>query len=212
MFDTHALEKGDAAIEFVRHLIRSYKKSLGDSPYKLRKKDFSLQEEWASAVDPLFAAKSSVYFRHEVGMHPAIVLLVVYLSRKVISRSWSKYYFSAIVKTPMDMIHILDTAKSNDYALSNAMKKGFVKAFERFKQNDLASYQNNCGEMTLIDIVNLIHPKHTESIRKLISGELSPIEGLCEESLNSDKLSLLESLSKKNMEQLINEIREINFK
>ena len=60
--------------------------------------------------------------------------------------------------------------------ITNAMKKGFAIAFGNFDEYQLAKYKGEGKEVKLVDVVNLVHPVHTEkngsAIGKLINGEL----------------------------------------
>lgn len=57
--------------------------------------------------------------------------------------------------------------------LHGQVKKGLAKAFVLFDEYQLAKY-NRDTPITLKDAAMLVHPPHTEAIKKLVSGELRP--------------------------------------
>lgn len=67
------------------------------------------------------------------------------------------------------MSEILSVIKSETAkCVPNAVRKGFKKAFERFDAYQLAKYRSENKDIKLVDIVNLVHPKHTDALQKLI--------------------------------------------
>ncbi len=80
-----------------------------------------------------------------------------------------------IVTRPDDMGELLALYKTNNYSLSNSIKKGLAKAFTKFDEFQLAKW-NRKAEYNLVDIANLCHPKPTEAINKLMNGTLKTPE------------------------------------
>jgi uncharacterized protein with von Willebrand factor type A (vWA) domain len=60
--------------------------------------------------------------------------------------------------------------------LPNAMKRGFKRALEASDTYELAKYQGSGKAVSLVDVVNLVHPKPSEKMqetfKKLMTGEL----------------------------------------
>ena len=56
----------------------------------------------------------------------------------------------------------------------NSLKKGLGAALARFDEYQLAKYRRDDAEISLVDAVNLVHPPHSEALRKLVNGTLAP--------------------------------------
>lgn len=123
--------------------------------------------------DPLFVAKALIYARIAFGQrsvtHVGAVELLPYLSGK----DFAKRFFSkrdrkenrgGIIYRLDDMAEILAyyQAKNGvDAPIPNSIKKGFKSVIENSDLYTLAKYQMKSRNISLIDIVNLVHPKET---------------------------------------------------
>jgi len=114
-------------------------------------------------VDPMFAAKAAVYARQEFGMRSITHVLAAELAKKLSGEPWAKNFYKAIVRRPDDMVETIAYyfGKKNK-SLSKAMQKGFAEAFSKFDTYQLAKYKMGNKEISLIDVVNLVHPVPTE--------------------------------------------------
>jgi hypothetical protein len=75
------------------------------------------------------------------------------------------------------MMEILSYYKNSIQGpLPNSVKKGFAKAIGRFSEYQLAKYKKSNSEFSLVDVVNLVHPKSNPFLAKLVKGELGPAE------------------------------------
>lgn len=79
--------------------------------------------------------------------------------------------------------------------LPNALRKAFAKFLSAQSEHALAKYRQENRGVKLVDVVNLVRPKSTEALGKLIRGELS-LEGSTWESLISEEGSTKESWTK----------------
>lgn len=141
--------------------------------------------------DVEFAAKALVYARSVMGQrtvtHLGAALLARYLSGAAAlgSAFFSKRSKNKAKKSTGGIIYRLDDALEIASAymhlnagkpLSNAMKKGFKKALEAADEYELAKYQAKTRKFSLVDLVNLVHPKPSEKMapvfEKLMKGEL----------------------------------------
>ena len=205
--------KGSESLqEFVRFLISVYKTSLGSDPNSFPYFFYETVKCAIKEVDPLFTAKSIVYFRHHVGMSSLITNIAAELTRNIVARSWGKYFYNSLVKNPMDMVCIIKILKRKNIPIPNAMKKGFTMAFDRFKESEIASSQNYDGEVNLIDVVNIVHPKHSDVIKKLIAGNIKVVEEEVDNYIDPETLLMLESRLEKDPKKLIDDICDITFK
>src|SRR6266568_5649717 len=126
-----------------------------------------------SITDKKFVAKAAIYARTKYGMRSVSHLVAGEIAKRVKGESWTKNFFDKIVYRPDDMTEILayyySTGTKNE---PNALKDGFARALTRFNEYQLAKYQKTGSDVSLIDVVNVAHPKHTESIGKLMKGTL----------------------------------------
>lgn len=124
-------------------------------------------------VDPLFAAKAAIYARNEFGMRSVSHVVAGEIAGTVKGEQWTKRFFDKIVRRPDDMTEIMAYYYAN-YSKNEpqALRKGFAAAFGRFDEYQLAKYRNSGKAVKLVDIANVVHPAHSEAVRKLINDEL----------------------------------------
>jgi len=137
--------------------------------------------------DKTFAAKALVYARTVMGQRTATHFGAVELARVLSGDSLGTRFFSkrdrkankgGIIFRLDDMLEIAACyqARNAGKPLSNAIKKGFKDALENADEYELAKYQAKNRDLSLVDIVNLVHPKPTgkmvEVFAKLMKGEL----------------------------------------
>jgi len=121
----------------------------------------------------LFAAKALIYARTVFGQrsvtHYGAVELVPHLSgsdlgKRFFSKRERNKNTGGIVYRLDDMAEILAVyqAKNGTEApIPNAIKRGFKDAIEHADTYSLAKYQMKSRGVSLVDIVNLVHPKET---------------------------------------------------
>jgi 60 kDa SS-A/Ro ribonucleoprotein len=124
--------------------------------------------------DKEFAAKSLVYARTKYGQrtvtHRGAVELIPFLQgdplgKRFFSKRNRNRNEGGIVYRLDDMTEILACylAKNGaDAPIPNALKKGFKDAIEHMDAYQLAKYQMKNKAVSLVDIVNLVHPRETE--------------------------------------------------
>lgn len=146
-----------------------------------RKTNQSLSEMTAllDQVDPQFAAKAAVFTRNEFGMRSISHALAAGLAAKAAGTSWGRNFYDRIVRRPDDMLEITAAylnAEGSGKHLTNAMKKGFAAAFDRFDGYQLAKYRGEGKAVKLIDVVNLVRPVPTKrnaaALQQLVAGTL----------------------------------------
>lgn len=169
-----AFEK-TAEVELVSILLTSF---VQDQYYKSSGDTMKRVSELLSKVDPKFAAKAAIYARNEFGMRSITHVLTVEIAKYLSGKEWSKKFYEDIVRRPDDMTEIISYyfTKNKGKSLPNSLKKGFAKAFDKFDGYQLAKYKGEGKEVSLIDIVNLVHPKATAKNKKaldeLVNGTL----------------------------------------
>ena len=129
----------------------------------------------AQTTDKRFVAKAALYARKEAGMRSITHLAAGELARQVKGEAWTAPFFARVVHRPDDALEIL-AYQLGVYGrpVPNALKKGLGAALARFDEYQLAKYRRADADLTLVDAVNLLHPPHTEALRKLINGTLPP--------------------------------------
>lgn len=141
-------------------------------------------------------AKAAVYARRVFGMRSISHIVAAEIAALVKEEQWTKDFFNAIVFRLDDMLEIVAYYTDNYSTttttsgvkkarpLPNAMKKGFAKALEsgRFDGYAMAKYRGEQRDISLVDIVNLIHPNPgnlpadkvatIQALNELINGKL----------------------------------------
>ena len=138
-------------------------------------------------TDKTFAAKAMVYARSVMGQRTVTHFGAVELAKVLAGDSLGTRFFSkrarkanagGIIYRLDDMLEIAACyqARNPGKQLSNAIKKGFKAALEAADEYELAKYQAKNRDLSLVDIVNLVHPKPSEKMvpvfAKLMKGEL----------------------------------------
>jgi hypothetical protein len=138
-------------------------------------------------TDKLFAAKAMVYARSVMGQRTVTHFGAVELAKALAGDGLGAKFFSkrarkanagGIIYRLDDMLEIAACyqARNPGKQLSNAIKKGFKAALEAADEYELAKYQAKNRDLSLVDIVNLVHPKPSEKMTpvfaKLMKGEL----------------------------------------
>jgi hypothetical protein len=90
---------------------------------------------------------------------------------------WAAKFYDRVVHRPDDALETLACyVGTYGRPIPNALKKGLGKALARFDEYQIAKYRKTNAEISLVDLVNLVHPPHTEALRKLVNGTLAPAE------------------------------------
>lgn len=132
--------------------------------------------------DPLFAAKAAVFTRTRNGLRSVSHIVAGELARRtdVKGAPWLRPFFRKVVHRPDDVTETLAYLKANGSPdlrkLSNALKRGFGEALSAFDAYQLAKYQRSDRDPSLVDAVNLLHPKSTEALAALMTGTLRPAD------------------------------------
>lgn len=138
-----------------------------------REKRLSVLISIIAKKNPIFAAKALIYARSVFGQrtvtHFGAVNLIPFLSgstlgKKFFTKRDRKENKGGIIYRLDDMTEILACyfAKNGATAsLPNSLKKGFKDAIEHSDKYVLAKYQMKGKSVSLVDIVNLVHPKET---------------------------------------------------
>jgi len=153
--------KQDPKEELASILLTSF---VQDQYYRSKESVFEEVRNLLTSVDPLFAAKATVFARQEYGMRSITQVMAAELAPLVTGQDWAKNFYAQVIKRPDDMLEILAYYWSlGNSGIPNAMKKGFAKAFDQFDGYQLAKYRAANKGVKLVDIVNLVRPRPTKS-------------------------------------------------
>lgn len=126
-----------------------------------------------------FAAKLALYARTKGNLRSVSHFLAAIVCQDSSHPAWLKSFYEHIAIRPDDISEILSCyAKLNGNGfrkIPNAMKKGFSLVLSSLSPYQIDKYKMNGKDLSLVDIVNLIHPKpsskNEEAYRRLIHGE-----------------------------------------
>ncbi len=136
-----------------------------------------VRELVASMPDKKFAAKAAIFARKEFGMRSITHVVAGEIAKHVKGESWTKNFYDKIVHRVDDATEIM-SYYGNTYGrpFPNSLKKGIALALARFDGYQLAKYRGAGKDVKLVDLVNIVHPKHTEAIGQLVRNELKSTE------------------------------------
>jgi 60 kDa SS-A/Ro ribonucleoprotein len=178
--------KQDAKFELVGLLATGLDNTYYEKEGEREKRLAQLIDEIAKK-DPTFVAKALVYARTKMGQRTVTHVGAVNLAKFLSGEDLGKRFFSKRVRNENkggivfrldDMLEISACymAKNPGKPLSNAIKKGFKAALEGADTYELAKYQAKGKAISLVDLVNLVHPKPNEKMKpvfeQLMKGEL----------------------------------------
>lgn len=167
--------KESSKLEFVSILLTSF---VQNQYYRSAEDTIKrISELIESFKDKLFCAKASIYARNTFGMRSVTHIVSAIIAYLVKGEKWTKKYFEKVVHRVDDITETL-SYYFNNYGkpLPNSLKKGLAKAFNKFDLYQLSKYRAEGKDISLVDAVNLLHPKavekNKEALKKLIKGEL----------------------------------------
>lgn len=119
--------------------------------------------------DPVFVAKLAIFARDEFNMRSSSHVITGELAKVHRGDSTVSKAIEKLAVRPDDLIEIVAYF---DKPIPNQVKKGVAKAFEKFDEYQLAKYRKTGHKVSLVDVANLVHPRHSDAIAKLINDEL----------------------------------------
>jgi 60 kDa SS-A/Ro ribonucleoprotein len=164
-----------AKLELVSVLLTTF---LEDEFYRTEKQTTEKIRELITKVgDSRFVAKAALYARNTYGMRSVSHLVAGELAKSVKGARWSKSFFNQVVRRPDDVMETLGYYLAvYGRPVPNSLKKGLGTALARFDEHQLAKYRREHGTFKLVDAVNLVRPKATPALSKLVRGELAPAQ------------------------------------
>ncbi len=154
--------------------------------------------------DMKFVAKTALYARDVMGVRSISHLLAFAIGTMVKGEQWTKNFFKEIVIRPDDMTEIIALFNNSNKPIPNSVKKGFAKAFDKFSAYQLAKYRCKSKSVSLVDVVNLVHPKpiekNADALTNLIKGKLVSTdtwESILTQIGQDDTLSVMQKFEKR---------------
>ena len=174
-FENGRAFKQTAKVELVSILLTTF---LQDEFYRTEKQTTERIRQLITQVnDPLFAAKAALYARNKYGMRSVSHLVSGELAKQVKGANWTKRFYSEVVRRPDDVMETLGYYLAvYGRPVPNALKKGLGAALARFDEYQLAKYRREHSTFKLVDAVNLVRPRATPALSKLVKGELAPAQ------------------------------------
>ncbi len=125
-----------------------------------------------------FAARTALYARHEHGLRTISHVVAGEIALMQGDYPWRRSFFNKIVRRPDDAIEIVAYVRAKQGAstmLPNALKRGLADALVRFDEYALSKYSGEGKSFSLIDLVNLCHPKapKNHAIHLLMKGKIA---------------------------------------
>jgi len=162
-------------------------------------------------VDPFIGAKTLFYFRKNIGPSYVISHLSAVMMNRIQARPWGRKFYYSIAQSPYDLLDIFKILQELNMKPTNAMRRGFARAFEKtFTVRDIQAYQNRDGDVTLADVVRQVHPKGNETLRKLLGRKLDSASRKKIE-VDLDKLDIIKKTINTDLLKFINSINAIDF-
>lgn len=133
-------------------------------------------KEATSKVDEEFVAKLAIYLRDDANMRSVTHLLAGELAPRLSGKEYASRFYKKVSVRPDDMSEILAYyfSKGNK-KIAAAMKKGFKAKLESMDPYLIDKYKMNKKNISLVDLVNLMHPTPTqtnaEAYKRLMKGE-----------------------------------------
>jgi 60 kDa SS-A/Ro ribonucleoprotein len=129
--------------------------------------------EKVAAKDPVFVAKLAIFARDNFNMRSSSHVLIGELARVHRGDNLVGRALQRVALRPDDVIEIVAYV---DKPLPSQIKRGAARALSGYSEYQLAKYRGGSKKMKLVDVVNLVRPKHTDGLRKLVNGELKNTE------------------------------------
>jgi 60 kDa SS-A/Ro ribonucleoprotein len=164
-----------AKLELVSVLLTTF---LEDEFYRTEKQTTEKVRELITKVgDPRFVAKAALYARNTYGMRSVSHLVAGELAKSVKGARWTKSFYAQVVRRPDDVMETLGYYLAvYGRPVPNSLKKGLGAALARFDEHQVAKYRREHGAFKMVDAVNLVRPKATSALSKLVRGELGPAQ------------------------------------
>lgn len=130
-------------------------------------------------TDPVFVAKLAVFARTQFNMRSVLPVLIGELAKNHKGDSTVRLALEKAITRPDDITEVI--AYIGPENLQTRVKKGLGNAFNKFDSYQMAKYRQEDKTVSLVDAVNLVHPKPRNAktataLKLLVKGELKNTE------------------------------------
>ena len=164
-------------LELVSVLLTSF---ANDQFYRSANNTFEQLKTLIAQCDKLFVAKAAIYARTQFGMRSITHVVASELAKHISGQKWAKRFYDAVVYRPDDITEILSYHTKQNGKITNGMKKGLAKAFDKFDRYQLAKYRGDGKGFKLVDAANMVHPrpceKNKDALEDLMRGRLKSFD------------------------------------
>ena len=124
-------------------------------------------------VGPEYAAKATLLARHQIGIRNAAFLAAGELSQLINGQPWAANFYRRLPRRPDDVLAIIVYIRERYKKIPSRVKRGLGSYLRSCSEATLALYQSERHfSLKLVDAVNLLHPKHSDPLGKLVRGTL----------------------------------------
>lgn len=162
-------------LELVSLLLTNF---VQDQFYRKAEDTLTRLRELVAACDPEFVAKAAIFARDKFQMRSITHVTAAEVASRASGQPWARRFYNSVVVRPDDMTETIAyyIDRNGRRPLPNAMKRGFADAFSGFDGYQLAKYRGEGRSVSLVDVVNLVHPratdKNSEALKSLVAGTL----------------------------------------
>lgn len=163
--------KKDIATNWTEFLLGSFMtNSFYETEEERMTRFYDLTDQMINKYGPEFVAKASIFARDVCGMRTATHMVASKLNEQKFDSK--RRYFKSIVRRPDDISEILACVDSLGDKRSHAMIRGFGDALSCMSAYQLGKYKMENHDYSLVDCVNICHPKANDQLTKLMNGTL----------------------------------------
>lgn len=134
--------------------------------------------ERAAEADPEFPLQLAAFARQELGLREVPQVLLVLAANHDDARSYVRAYASEVIQRADELCTAVAVQLSLfGKPIPKPLKKGVADAFHGFDRYQLAKYRNERREVSLVDVMNLVHPtpetdEEADVFERLVYGDL----------------------------------------
>ena len=188
----------EAQLDFIKLLVEAYLDDKLTLTHSMDDRFIERLKRLLDSIDPLFAAKTALYLRHNYLLKSIPNYIAVYISGKASGKKWAKDFYYKMVLQLDDMVEMTNLVISYGGKITNGMRTGFSLAFHKFDSAQLLKYKNRREGFSIQDVANFVHPKASGSNAKgmdMVMGNAVELQGFpdfCNEELfkNIEKVDL----------------------
>ncbi len=158
-----------AKIELVNAVLTSFIEDTYYEKSSNRVERISSLVEEVAKKDPTFVAKLAIFARNDFNMRSSSHVLIGELVKTHRGDNLVGKTLQRVAIRPDDIIEIVSYVGR---PLPQQIKRGAARALQTFDEYQLAKYRASGKEWSLKDVVNLVRPRRTDALNKLMSDEL----------------------------------------